>query len=124
MNVKFTYLYCDAGNYKYWGEVVFENPDGLAVVEINERLVAAFEQEIFFIAHQVGIAEMFPYLDGNISDEDHCYHEYESVEETDEVATDSKIRSIDKFVVQVENAATHGWRAFNPEYRVSESTLI
>lgn len=39
MNICLTYLYRDAGNYKYWGEVVFSNPDGTdpATLETEAR---------------------------------------------------------------------------------------
>lgn len=37
-NVKFVYLYRDGANYKIWSDVVFENPDGLSLNEIDRSL--------------------------------------------------------------------------------------
>jgi hypothetical protein len=42
--IKFNYLYCDAGNYKSWGEIIFVNPDHLTLQAVEERLRMAFEQ--------------------------------------------------------------------------------
>ena len=44
--VKFNYLYRDAGNYKSWGELIFSNPDGLNLKEIDRQLRMKFIQEI------------------------------------------------------------------------------
>jgi hypothetical protein len=41
-NIRFSYLYRDGSNFKSWGEVIFSNPEGLAVNEIETKLIRAF----------------------------------------------------------------------------------
>lgn len=41
-NIKFNYLYRDGSNYKSWGEVIFLNPENLAVNEVEVKLLNAF----------------------------------------------------------------------------------
>ena len=116
-NIKFVYLYRDGGNYKFWGEIGFKNPTGLTVSEIDARVRIAVDQEIFFIANEVEVNELFPYLDGDLTEDDHCYHEYYSVEETMEKMTDQMNRTILGFLKQIEGASKSGWHAFNPKDR-------
>ena len=37
-NLKFEYLYRDAGNYKKFGSMVFENPSGITAEEATELI--------------------------------------------------------------------------------------
>ncbi len=73
-NIKFTYLYRDAGNYKKWGEVVFGNPEELTLKLIARDLREAFLQDGLFIAHQVRVPDAFLYVQGDATSDDHCYH--------------------------------------------------
>jgi len=34
-NIKFNYLYRDAGNYKHYGSVIFASPNDLSLLEIE-----------------------------------------------------------------------------------------
>ncbi len=43
-NVKFCFLYRDAGNYKTFGEIVFSNPEHLGVKEIEAKILSACNQ--------------------------------------------------------------------------------
>ena len=52
-NIKFFYLYRDAGNFKKWAEIVFSNPEGLAPVAITTALRRAFLEGDLFLADQV-----------------------------------------------------------------------
>lgn len=113
-NVKFNYLYRDASNYKSWGEVIFANPDNLPLNEIEKRLKQAFDQEIFFVADQISIDELFF---EEITDDDHCYHEFYSIEFTEKDAPDPLNRTIAIFTEQVEFEALRGWHAFDPMCR-------
>jgi hypothetical protein len=72
--IRFNYLYRDAGNYKSWGELYFSNPDKLDLKSIDERLRCAFDQEVLFIAHQIGVPEVFLYNKGKLNNNDHCFH--------------------------------------------------
>ncbi len=113
-NVRFNYLYRDAGNYKSYGSVVFKNPNNLLLAKIDSRLRKVFFQGEFFIAEQIGVPDVFLYLNDDISVDDHCFHEFESVEETTEAPTDPRGRSITGFIKKVEHEAQQGWHAYNP----------
>ena len=117
-NIKFTYLYRDGGNYKNWDEVVFSNPDGLSPKEVISELRKAFTQDGLFIAHQVRLPEAFPYSDGDPTLDDHCFHEFGSIDPTAEAPNDRVGRSISNFLIEVTREASIGWRAFDPYDRL------
>jgi hypothetical protein len=83
-NIKFSYLYRDAANYKVYGSVVFSNPEKLSVREIETRVRAKLIDGEFFdpVEWKVPRLQILP-LDEEL---DHSWNEFESVEETDEVA--------------------------------------
>ena len=112
-NIRFGYLYRDGSNFKSWGEVVFSNPEGLAVNEIEEKLLASFLPDNQFIARQIAIPEKFLFADGNFTKYDHCYHEFDCVEICQENPTDESERSIIDFLKEVELVSKQGWKAFD-----------
>lgn len=114
--IKFTYLYRDAGNSKAWHEVVFSNPNDLPLADIDNRLVKAFDMGCLFVADQIQIPEVFLFANGDVIAEDHCFHEFYSVELSTDQFTDQ--RSIKSFLEQVERESQQGWRCFNPIDRV------
>jgi hypothetical protein len=117
-NVKFHYLYRDGSNYKKWAEVVFSNADDLSADVITRVLRDAFLEDGLFIAHQVRIPEVFLASDDELTFDDHCYHEFESVESTSAAPNDPYGRSIRDFMEEVAKEAKRGWRAFNPQDRL------
>ena len=112
-SIRFNYLYRDGSNYKSWGEVVFTNPEQLALFEIEARLINAFLPDKLFIAGQISIPEKFLFLSGKFTKYDHCYHEFDCVEVCKEDSTDSAEHSISDFLHAVETAAKQGWEAFD-----------
>jgi len=108
-NVKLTYLYRDASNYKAWGEVIFDNPECLSLEEIEKSLVTCFLDEMSFVASQVDIPEIFLFHKYPFSADDHFFHEFFSVEYSNGQVTDSKDRSIKKFIGQCKLARRKGW---------------
>jgi hypothetical protein len=117
-NIKFTYLYRDGGNYKSWAEVVFSNPADLSPSAVTLELRRAFMQDGLFIAHQIRIPEVLPYCYGDLTPDDHCFHELDSVELTVDVPNDCLGRSINEFLTEVMREALAGWRAFDPHDRL------
>jgi hypothetical protein len=113
-NIKFNYLYRDGGNYKNWADVTFFNPDNLSVHMLARSFRAAFDDNLF-IAHQVRIPEVFSFPDGIVTSDDHCYHEFDNVEITEDIPNDLFVRSIGQFLAEVKAAAAIGWRAFYRE---------
>jgi hypothetical protein len=121
-NIKFAYLYRDAGNYKQWAEVIFSNPDKLQLVEIARSLRNAFLERDLFIAQQARLPEVFPFVRGDATSDDHCFHEFHSVELTGEDANDQHLRSISQLIADVENAARQGWVTFDPQENYAVGT--
>jgi len=111
-NIKFNYLYRDGANFKSWGSVIFENPDWLTLVEVESKLTADFLPDNLFIAHQISIPEKFLFSKGIFTKNDHCYHEFDSVEICDDAPTDISGRSITAFLSDIALAAKQGWEAF------------
>jgi hypothetical protein len=108
-NVKLTYLYRDASNYKAWGEVTFANPEDLSLEEIEKSLVTCFLDGIFFVVSLVRIPEVFLFHEYPFSEDDHFFHEFFSVQYSNEPVTDSEDRSIKKFIDQCKLARRKGW---------------
>jgi hypothetical protein len=109
-NVNLSYLYRDASNYKAWGEVIFANPEGLSLEEIEKSLASCFLDGMFFVASQVGIPEVFLFYKYPFSEDDHFSHEFDSVEYTNEQVTDSEGRSAKKFIDQCKLAKQNNWK--------------
>lgn len=118
--VRFNYLYRDASNYKEWGSVDFTNPERLPLESVDNMLRESFEHGELFIAHQVGLPELFFYAEEPITEDDHCYHEFHSVEAIEPAGSEPPTRSISEFLTDVRSAAASGWRAFNPADRLLE----
>lgn len=113
-NVKLNYLYRDADNFKWWGEVVFENHSMLDLEELRARLGRLLDFEILFIADQIRIPELFPYNTEPPTESDHCFHELDRLDSTDEEPDDWHHRSIEEFIAEFEREARRGWRVFDP----------
>ncbi|MGB2867060.1 MAG: hypothetical protein WBD36_01295 [Bacteroidota bacterium] len=118
--MKLDYLYRDAGNYKARGEVVFSNPDEITVQEATDRIRKACDSGCLFIADQVSLPEVFLFGKGDVTVDDHCFHEFDSLKQTEEPSTDIKARSLKLFVEQLEHESRRGWRAFDPAERVRQ----
>jgi len=113
-NIKFSYLYRDGGNYKNRSAVVFSNPDRLSPSNVALRLQQAFMPDGLFIARQISLPEAFLFRAGDPTSDDHCFHEFDSVELTADEADDRQGRSIVEFMAEVAKVAQAGWRAFDP----------
>ncbi len=120
-NIRFNYLYRDAGNYKKWSDLVFSNPRELALESIAEALRRAFIDNCLFIARQLRIPEIFLFARGYASSDDHCFHEFDSVERTAELANDHYSRTIGEFITQVNRESIRGWAVFDPQGGVAET---
>jgi len=120
-NVRLVYLYRDGSNYKRWSDVTFCNPEGLSLVTIGERLRAAFLPDGLFIAHRIGVPEVFLSDQDCFTHDDHCFHEFDSVEVTAEAPKDR--RTVSEFIREVEGAAREGWKAFDPADRFYHGCL-
>jgi hypothetical protein len=113
-NIRFQYLYRDAGNYKKRGTVIFSNPEGLDVQAIANCLLDAFLPGLF-IARQIRIPEVFLTQEYPLSSDDHRFHEFCSIESTPEPPSDEPGRSAEEFVIEVVREAERGWLTYNPQ---------
>lgn len=94
LNIKLSYLYRDAGNYKQFGDIVFNNPENFTLDEINAKLKSLLIDGEYFVATQWQIPTLYTFpFDEEL---DHTWHEFESLTSTREKATDE--RSISEFI--------------------------
>jgi len=87
-NIKFNYLYRDAGNYKEFSDVVFANKDLKSLQEIELAIRKNLIEGEFFIPEKWNIPRLS--FENYSPELDHDYHEFESAEVTDENPTDNK----------------------------------
>lgn len=116
-NIKFNYLYRDAGNYKKWADIIFSNPDRLTLGAITKALQGSFLADGLFIADQIRIPEVFLSTEQGFTDDDHCFHEFDAVEPSPEISNDKFCRTIREFIAEVKREADLGWRTFDPHDR-------
>lgn len=92
MNIKMSYLYRDAGNFKSYGFVVFSNPTYQSAIELEASFRSALTDGAYFVADAFLLPDLRPAtLDDDL---DHAWHELESIEETPASPTDSYKRAI------------------------------
>ena len=102
MNIKFTYMYRCAGNFKNGNEVIFRNPGKIPLPRLQQQLHEALLESTWFFAHHVSVPELF-FDDEEYDDElDHDRHEFVSLEEVKTAATDAKNRTILQFINAVQ----------------------
>jgi len=108
-NIRFVYMYRDASNYKQHGEVILSNETLLTVEEVDNQIRSLLSDGLFFIARQVQVEERFFAV---VSEDDHPWHEYVSVEATTDPTFDpvpEQQRDISKFLKELEQAHRSGW---------------
>lgn len=81
-NIKFNYLYRDAGNYKTYGSVVFANPQNYSLAELENAIRAKLIDGTWFYAHQWDVPDLHTHPWHNELDQ--TFHEFESLEFTDD----------------------------------------
>lgn len=81
-NLKFNYLYRDAGNYKVYDEIIFANQNTHSLPEFELIIRNHLIEGEFFIPGKWHIPRLK--LGSYSSELDHDYHEFESLEFTDE----------------------------------------
>ncbi len=100
MNVRFEYLYRDAGNFKRWGEVVFSNIHNIGQETFDKLSGSALSlDEIYFLPHQVGVPSLR--FEEWINDLDHCWHEIHAFELCSDPSDDLLDRDIALFIQSI-----------------------
>ena len=130
MNTGIHYEYRDGSNYRFHGWFVAA---GEMTDQLWARVRAACADGEVFIAHQVGIPEVFGYLPGTHvysaehvetgftydEDNDHCWHRFHDDPGawalTNDAPTDE--RTVEGLVAAFEAAVRTGWQVFDPAER-------
>ncbi|MBC8053435.1 MAG: hypothetical protein H7Y13_10260 [Sphingobacteriaceae bacterium] len=96
-NIKLSYLYRDAGNYKSFGEAIFANPADIPLEEILPTLQSKMIDRQWFYAKDWGLRDL--HFDHWNEELDHGFHEFESLEYCHDPST-SRL-SLDSFIESV-----------------------
>lgn len=82
-NIKFSYLYRDAGNYKKFNAVIFSNPKNVELKEIETFIRQKLIDNLWFYADQWHLPDLHF---GNWDNQaDHTFHEFEELTYINEV---------------------------------------
>jgi len=81
-NIKFNYLYRDRANYKKFDWVIFHNEPSISIEELEKLIKSKLIYGEWFYADQWKLPEIF--LDSFDHKIDPTWHEFESIEYTDE----------------------------------------
>jgi len=85
MNTKIEYMYRDASNYKQFNEVVVE---GEHTADDKSFIMGCLDDYADgFIPQQVGLPALQKQMVGFPNEDDHCWHELEEIELTNEAPT-------------------------------------
>jgi hypothetical protein len=106
MNIQINYLYRDAGNFKSYGFVVFNNPTGLRPGNVESILRSEMFDSEFFVAAKYLLPDLRPTV--AVDALDHGWHEVECVVETLGQATDAYQRSINTLLQSRKANAQYG----------------
>jgi hypothetical protein len=82
-NVKFNYLYRDAGNYKLFDSLIFTNQASLSLEYIELTIRKNLIEGDFFVIEKWNVPRLS--FENYLPELDHDYHEFESIELTDEI---------------------------------------
>ncbi|MBD1364723.1 hypothetical protein IDJ77_12960 [Mucilaginibacter sp. ZT4R22] len=81
-NVKFSYRYRDAGNYKNHSWVIFADPDNVELSALEELIQSKIIDSTYFYVDQWQLPDLhFSTWNNQL---DHTWHEFESIEYTNE----------------------------------------
>lgn len=103
MNVRFEYLYRDAGNYKNWGEIIFSNPRNINVDLITAMAEKNLIDRLYFIAPAVDVPDL--HFVEHHAELDHDWHEVHAFQATDDAPNDPQGRDIEEFIASLQNGA-------------------
>ena len=98
-NIRFNYQYRDGANYKNHSFVIFDNPQQIKLDYLQPLIKSKLIDETWFYVDQWQLPDLhFGTWDNEI---DHTWHEFESIEYTDETANTALdlidfIRTIEK----------------------------
>jgi len=96
VNVRFEYLYRDAGNFKNWGELVFSNPHNINVDRVKSIAANVLIDQAYFVANKANVPDLhFKEYNDQL---DHGWHEVHAFAPTEEAPNDPHKRNIEEFI--------------------------
>ena len=99
MNVRFEYLYRDVDGHKYWGQVVFANPNNIALGAIIAAAQDALVAGCYFLPAALGLPSQHPpSVMSEQGSGDDCWHEAHSFTASHELPSDARHRTIEAFI--------------------------
>ncbi|WP_124703991.1 hypothetical protein [Sulfuriferula multivorans] len=97
VNVRFEYLYRDAGNFKRWGEVVFSNAHNIGQETLDTISGAALPLDgVYFLPDQIGVPSL--HFEEWIKVLDHYWHEIHAFKLCGDLPNDPQARDIELFI--------------------------
>jgi hypothetical protein len=97
VNVRFGYLYRDAGNFKRWGEVVFSNAHNIGQEALDTISSAALPLDgIYFLPDQIWVPSL--HFEDWIKVLDHDWHEIHAFYLCGDLPNDLQTRDIEQFI--------------------------
>jgi len=103
MNIRFEYLYRDAGNFKNWGEVIFSNKKKLDAKVLEAKAREVLIDRDYFVATIANVPSLN--FKEYVELLDHGWHEFSSFEECNEKPDDLFFRDIGDFVRALADAS-------------------
>lgn len=103
MNIRFEYLYRDAGNFKNWGELVFSNPHNINVDIVTSTAENQLIEKSYFVASKASVPDLY-FKEFN-EQLDHGWHELHRFVISEETPNDPLGRNIEEFIKSLEYAA-------------------
>jgi hypothetical protein len=103
VNIRFEYLYRDAGNYKNWGEVVFKNNNNLDVESLDRKVRNVLIDSEYFVAEKVSVPSL--QFEEYIEALDHGWHEFHMFDHTSAEPNDILDRDVHEFIQCLESAS-------------------
>lgn len=99
MHIQFNYLYRDAGNFKQFGSVAFDNKKCIPTAELEKQFRTVLIDEQYFEAAEVGVPNLWvcPY-DAEL---DHGWHEFEGLGKIDDQCDIVDSRDITAFLCEL-----------------------
>ena len=100
MNINFSYMYRDYGNYKNHNNIIFSNPTTIPIKEIEKCIMEHLIDGEWFYAKAWNLRDLH-FEDYDI-ELDHPVHEFISIEETDAECNTSNV-TIGEFILKIKS---------------------
>ncbi|HWZ15899.1 MAG TPA: hypothetical protein VNW95_11745 [Mucilaginibacter sp.] len=100
-HITFNYLYRDGGNYKNYRSVIFDSPSNVDLSDLDALIKSKLIYGEWFYVNEWNLPDLhFGTWDNEI---DHTFHEFESVELTEEAANAEF--NLDEFIIAIKQAS-------------------